>query len=469
MSISTHPPSRPPRPLPGGSLPSRQVPIRTPRARTAADRYRYRRHTILTTAVAASLVLAACGGSSDAGHDADHGGDTIDSAGRLALFASDAAAIHVHDLDQGAIREATHPVDAPVTAIYTSPQQRYAVAFQGNANQVQFIDGGLWREDHGDHLHDYRQASRAVAWRLTGPTPSHFNVQSGRQAAIFMDGIAEPLQVARAFLINDAAIGSGQALAQLSLDQSIHGLAVPINDQLLTVSRAADATAAGPTHLQRFQRQGSGYAASTVLPTRCDRMHGAYDDGTSLVVGCNDGVVLVRHTGDNSVDDGVAIATPIRISTIAGHPQAAGHFIGFGADGVAPALVTTRFFAVDANAGTAAELLPQGWGSGRVRRAHGFDRSGERFFVLDDLGTLYVLQRSGAAWSTQARIAGAIPVMPTAAPWPALASSGARDTLYLSDPVARQLLTLDAATGASQAAVALDYTPGGLTWLGIAR
>ena len=450
-------PSFPPPTCPAAGFCSPPGPARRGRSTLAA--------TALATAL--GLSLAACGGSSnDADHDA---ADTIDTAGRLALFASDANAVHVHDLDQGAAREASYPTDSPVSAIYTSPQQRYAVLLQGTGNRVQFIDGGVWQEDHGDHLHDYRQASRALDWRLQGPRPSHFNVQSGRQAAIFMDGIAEPLQVAQAWLVDDAAIGRGQALAQLNLDLSVHGLAVPINDLLVTVSRAADATASGPTHLQRFDRQGSGYAAGTILPTRCDRMHGAYDDGSNLVVGCNDGVVLVRHTGASSVDDGQAIATPIRVSTIAGHPQGAGHFIGFGTDGTAPAPVTTRFFAVDANAGTAAELLPQGWETGRVRRAHAFDRSGQRFFLVDDLGALYVLQRNGSTWSTQARIAGAIPTMPAAAPWPALAASGARDALYLTDPVTRQLLTLDANSGATLTTVALDYTPGGLTWLGIAR
>ena len=399
----------------------------------------------------------------------EHHGEIIDSAGRLAVYAGDTPAVHIHDLDNGAAVEATHPTDGPVSAIYAGPQQRYAVLYQATANQVQFVDGGLWREDHGDHLHDYRQASRPMDWRLRGPRPSHYNVQAGRQAAVFMDGPADASQPASSSLIDDAAIARGRPLARLNLDIAIHGLAVPIDDLLISVTRAADAADTGPTHLQRFHRSGSSYTAGTLLPTRCDRLHGAFDDGRSLVTGCGEGMLLARHGGADGVDDGTVLRTPIRVSTIAGHPLAAGHLIGIGTDGTAPAPVTTRFFALDANAATVAELVPQGWESGRVRRAHAFDRSGQRFHIVDDLGTLYILQRDGATWATRARLPGVIPAMPTAAPWPALVACGSRDALFLTDPLGRRLLTLDPEAGTVRSSVPLAYVPGGLAWLGIAR
>lgn len=424
--------------------------------------------TSLSAAVAATLLLAACG-SSDGDNDHDHQADTIDSAGRLAVFDAVAPSVRIHDLDQGLAVEATHATDHPGSAIYASPAQRYAVLYQASANQIQFIDGGLWQEDHGDHLHDYRQASRALAWRLAGPRPSHYNAQAGRQAAVFMDGDAGAGRQAAVHLIDEAGIARGEASASLELTLPIHGLAVPLDDQLVTVGRAADAADASPTQLERYRRAGTGFVRESELPVRCNRLHGAFDNGNALAVGCADGVLLARHLAAGGVDDGVKVTTPIRVSTIAGHPRLTDQFIGFGTDGVAPAPVTTRFFAIDATTASATELVPDGWEAGRIRRAHGFDRSGQRFHVLDDLGTLYVLERRGAGWVTLARTAQAVPAMPTAAPWPAIQANGARDEVYLTDPQARQLVSVDPATGAVRSRQDLGYVPGGLTWLGIVR
>ena len=421
-------------------------------------------------AVATALLLAACGSSSSSSDEAhDHQADTIDSAGRLAVFDAVSPAVRIHDLDQALAVEATHATDHLGSAIYASPKQRYAVLYQASGNQIQFIDGGLWQEDHGDHLHDYRQASRPMSWRLAGPRPSHYNLQAGKQAAIFMDGEASASRNAAIHLIDEAGIERGQALASTELTLPIHGLAVPLDDQLVTVGRAADAADASPTQLERYRRNGASFVRESQLPVRCDRLHGAFDNGNALAVGCADGVLLARHATTGGVDDGVKVPTPIRVSTIAGHPRLADQFIGFGNDGIAPAPVTTRFFTVDATAATATELVPEGWETGRLRRAHGFDRSGQRFHLLDDLGTLYVFERRATGWAQAARTAQAVPAMPSAAPFPAFSANSARDEVYLTDPQARQVVTVDAASGAVKSRQDLGYVPGGLTWLGIAR
>jgi hypothetical protein len=89
--------------------------------------------------------------------------------------------------------------------------------------------------------------------------------------------------------------------------------------------------------------------------------------------------------------------------------------------------------------------------------------------VLDDQGTLVVARFQGGSWTPLARVSGVIPVMPTAAPWPAFAANGARDEVYLTDPVAKQLVVIDSTTGAVKSRQALGYVPSGLAWLGITR
>lgn len=419
--------------------------------------------------LAAAALLGACGGGVEPETDA-HDNIRIETAGRLALAESGVSTLRIHDLDSGQV-EASHNLQHPPAALYASPGGRYAVVMQRLQDQVQFVDGGVWQEDHGDHLHDYKQASRTMAWSLAGVRPTHYDLQAGVQAGIFMDGngSASPVQNAGVRLITDASIAAGRTVASLDLTLPIHGLAEPVGDKLLAVTRAADAADTLPTHLSLYSRSGSAYSLVRQLPTRCDGMHGSFSSGSSTLAGCIGGMLLVRHTTASSTDDGRLLSTTLRVGTIAGHPRLPDQFIGIATEGVAPAAVTTRFYAVNGDTGVVSAWVPQDWATGRVRRAHGFDRSGQRFFVLDDQGTLTVAQRQGSNWAPLARVTGAIATMPSAAPWPAMAANGARDELYLTDPVARQLVVVNSSTGAVTARRDLGFSPSAMTWLGITR
>jgi hypothetical protein len=419
-------------------------------------------------ALAAAALVTACGGGGD---DAQaHTNTVIDTAGRLAIAEDAAVGVRVFDLDTKAVA-ATFTMDSAPSALYTSPGGRYVVVMQRLQNKVQFIDGGIWQEDHTDHLHDYKQAPALVAWTLTGSRPTHYNLQAGRQAAIFMDGdsTSTPVQNAGVRLITDASIASKRIDASLDLNFPIHGLGEPVGNKLLTVFRAADATSTLPTHLDLYQRAGAGYTFDRRLATRCEGMHGSFSSGSHTAVGCNDGVMVVTHTSDTAVTDRM-VTTPLRVGTIAGHPKLTGQFIGIGTEGTAATPpVTTRFFAIDAVAGTSATLNLPDWDKGRVRRAHAFDRSGSRFAVLDDLGTLRMVIRQSNAWVAGPVVAGVVPTMPSAAPWPAIVANGAKDEFYVTDPEAKQLVTVNSQTGAVISRTPLGFKPSAITWTGITR
>lgn len=420
-------------------------------------------------ALAAAALVSACGGG---GGDDDHAHtDTvIDTAGRLAIAESAAAGVRIYDIDSKAVASTLTMDNAP-SALYTSPGGRYAVAYQGTAGKVQFIDGGIWQEDHTDHLHDYKQASAKLDWLLTGTAPSHYDLQSGVQAAVYFDGsaTATPPQNAKAALLTDDSIGGKKVIASLELGYALHGLAEPVGNKLLTVFRAADAANTLPTHLDLYQRNGSGYTFDRRLGTRCDGMHGSFSSGSHTVVGCMDGVMVVTHTTATAVADR-KVATSLRVSTVVGHPKLAGQFIGVATEGTAAAPpVTTRFYAIDAVAGTSAALNLPGWDTGSIRRAHAMDRSGTRFSVLDDKGSLRTAIRQSGTWAAGVAVAGVVPTMPTAAPWPAIAVNQAKDEFYVTDPVAKQLITLNSQTGSVVSRTNLGFVPSSITWTGIAR
>jgi hypothetical protein len=213
-------------------------------------------------------------------------------------------------------------------------------------------------------------------------------VQPGQQAAVFMDGdaAATPAVNAGVRVITDASIAAGETVAALDLAAPIHGLAEPVGDKLLTVARAADAPDTLPTHLVLYRRDGSGYVRDRELPTRCDGMHGSASSGAYAIVGCIDGMLLVQHTGATTVSER-KLATTCAWARWPAIRVLPGHFVGIATEGTAPAPVTTRFYAVDAAAGSVQALQPTGWADGSIRRAHAFDRSG----------------RSCCCWTSRAR------------------------------------------------------------------
>ncbi|TMO84887.1 5-methyltetrahydrofolate--homocysteine methyltransferase, partial [Pseudoalteromonas ruthenica] len=98
----------------------------------------------------------------DDGHDHDDGGDhgdeyTIDSLGRLAILAGDINEANFFDLDDNELLD-TFTLTNDSNTLSSSPDFRYAVIASRAQDYLGFIDSGLWREDHGAHLHDYDQS-----------------------------------------------------------------------------------------------------------------------------------------------------------------------------------------------------------------------------------------------------------------------------------------------------------------------
>lgn len=403
-------------------------------------------------------VLTACGGGG--GDSGDHENTTIDTAGRLAVAEDAGTALRIYDLD-GARVDSTLALANPPSALYTSPGGRYALAFQRPQDAVQVADGGIWQEDHGDHAHDYRQSPRLLAGRLTGPQPTHYSDRAGH-AAVFMDGRESAGSVSSAALFTDANLATGNPAATVNFSTAMHGFAEPNGDFLIASYRAPGAS--GPTQAEVYRRSGATYNFVERLPEQCPSMHGNTTRAGVTVVGCSDGVMLVAPQG-TSTFAATRITTPTGVGTVAGHPAAA-RLVGIGNAGTPS---TTRFYDIDPAARTATPIAIDGWTEGRLRRAHGFDRQGRHFFVIDDLGTLHVLEATATGWQSRKALPGAIAAMPTAAPFPQFATNGARDEVYLSDPSGRQLVVVNTATLEVARRVPLDFRPTYLAWTGIKR
>ena len=45
------------------------------------------------------------------------------------------------------------------------------MVMQRTQDRVQFVDGGIWQEEHGDHVNDSKQASRLLGFTHAGACP----------------------------------------------------------------------------------------------------------------------------------------------------------------------------------------------------------------------------------------------------------------------------------------------------------
>lgn len=417
-----------------------------------------RRAWRLALTLAAAAALSACGG--------DGGGDDvaqvppdvethIDTAGRLALISADSASVRVYDLDSRSLAR-TFPLPNVPSAIHASPDRRYALAFQRTQDLVSFVDGGIWQEDHVDHLHDYMADPKLLPFALAGARPTHYEVHDDL-AAVFMDGL-DPTANAEAVLLSDAGIGAGKVDARLPLPIAMHGTAEPRGDHLLTTHRSADAPGTLPNQVELHQRDGAGYRFVQRFAERCPDLHGSFSNEDHSVFGCSDGVLVVTQAGNTFTAKKIAnpagLPAGARIGTLTGH-HAWGGFVGIASPG--------HLFAIDPVAGSIAAI---DWASGRTRRAHAFDSEGRNFLVLDDLGSLYVLDPN-AAFASRATLT-AVPAMPSAAPFPAIAVSASKDRAYVSDPLGKAIAVVNLETPAISERLSLDFSPAGVAWLGIA-
>lgn len=406
-------------------------------------------------------LLAACNSetqqgkpSADAGHDDDHASSTL---GRLAISEAGATALRVYDLDKQAVAQSFTLAYAP-SALYASPDRRYALAIQRTQDAVQIVDGGVWQEDHGDHLHDYAEAPRLLSYQINGVRPTHYETHD-RLAALFMDGLVSSNSPAGVVTLSDASVAASRPEATLTLDKPMHGTAEPRGEYLLTTYRAPDNTDTLPSQVELYRRQGSSYQFVQRFDPPCPGLHGSYSNAHYSAFGCSDGVLLIHQDGANFTASKLAnpadIGTGVRIGTITGHHEQA-RFVGIASPG--------HLFEIDPDKATITRI---NWATGRMQRGVAFDRHGKQLLVLDDQGSVHVLD-SAAAWAKRSSLS-VIASMPTASPFPSLAVSQSDDLAYLADPAGRQIAVIDIAQASLRAPLPLNFSPMGLTWLGIAH
>lgn len=398
--------------------------------------------------------LAGCGGGSGGGGDHHHDEVRLDTEGRLVIVEAGASAVHVLDLDSGAVLS-SFATTYPVSALVSSPGWRYALAVQRTQDRVQFVDGGIWQEDHVDHLHDYKEVPGLLGFMLSGPRPTHYEVHDGR-AALFMDGHADTGRNAEVLVFGDDDIAASRTDGSLSLPVPMHGTAELRGEYLLSTYRNPASASTLPEQVELYRRQGSSYMFVQRFDEICPNLHGSITSGAHTLFGCSDGLLVVAQEGDaftaNKLPNPAELAEGVRI----------GSFVGSAVRSTVVGIAGSRLFDIDPVAGRLTEIV---WATERLRRAQTFDASGRHLLVLDDTGTVHLLD-ADSGWRPRAALA-AVSVMPAASPFPAIVANRSNDRVYIADPDGRRIVVVDPQSAVLEAPIAVNLNPIALAWVGI--
>ena len=402
-----------------------------------------------------AILIAGCGDSSSDNDDA-HEHTEVDTTGRLALFDTEAGAIKILGIDDEVATLATFEMAGEAPRLYSSPGSRYLVAIQREDDLVSFIDGGLYTEDHGDHMHDYAETPSMLSFSLNDNRPTHYSLGEDR-GIVFFDG--SDAASSKVTLFTDESLGGAAAEASLALDNNMHGVAKLAGGKLFVTYRDASITDTTlPDEVERYDFVNGAFNFEERYNETCPRLHGAAANAHVVAFGCSDGVLAIDlHDADYptiKLGNPDSLAADSRIGTLAAHPDVE-ELVGIAGD---------QFFVIDAEAAADnySELII-GDGVGRI--AQGFDAHGEVFYVMGDDGKLRLFHPADG-WVLAATIDVTGPLGEDDAS-PAIANSGTVDRLFVLNPNNQTITEIDTHEGDIVRTVDLDFTASGLVWLGL--
>lgn len=419
----------------------------------------------------------------DDGHDHGDGGDhgdeyTIDSLGRLAILAGDSNEANFFDLDDNELLD-TFTLTNDSNTLSSSPDFRYAVIASRAQDYLGFIDGGLWREDHGAHLHDYKQSPEFSSYELTsGSRPTHLVKHDGK-LAVFYDGDAASGTTASVKVLTHNDITNATAtLPGISYDINMHGVAEPRGEHLLATIRRDDAESTSnakilPDQVGVYHFHDGEYELEQTLELTCPDLHGAAQNHDYVAFGCSDGVLLAhQHDDEYHAEKVINIDAvgDLRIGSIYGH-EGSETFIGVASGhGGGPAVI------VSINPAKA-EMEEFEWqlADGASAVSYSFSANGEHFLVLDSLGFLNVLEAHAHDDHIHWELAGQVDItqedvttMPEGMKFSITVAQNGQFA-YVADPIAQHVVQVHLEDLEIEGELELTFPPAAITWLGIAE
>jgi hypothetical protein len=411
--------------------------------------------------LAAVALLSACKDSSDNKTDA-HQTDEFDigSPGRLVVTSDEASELAVFNSTDGSLIE-RFSLDNPASGLYTSPQSRFALVAQRDQNQVQVLDGGLYQEDHGDHLHPYQKDPEMLAQSLNGVRPTHYRENETR-SAFFFDGDGANALLSSVIDFDDDEI-LNNTTRSLELTTAMHGVAEPRGEFLLSTYRASDASDVLPDQVELFKFNSNSGDYDTVkrFEERCPSLHGAFSTEDASVFACSDGVLVIRQNGEQftaeKIANPVGMAEGVRI----------GGFSGYADSNLLAGWASGALYAVNLD-DSSIELIDWTGGTEAEYSTAKMDDEGEILMVLNKTGGLHLLDATdNFKHLIEIKVLNALPALEGHASI-SIASSKSGEDVYIVDAVNNKLVVVNLEHQEIEESISVPFTPKHVIWVGIA-
>jgi len=418
----------------------------------------------LVLALALSSILVGCNSSSSSNSDHasgeehsehEHNDTHIESAGRLAVMNSADNSVNIINLDDQQ-NLASFTLGSAGARLHASPEYRYVLAFERNANLVSIFDSGLYTEDHGDHLHDYQETPTDTGLQLNGVKPTHFSVHE-ENGVIFNDagdGVVSSITV-----LSDEQITAQSTLPTLELNNSMHGVAKLIGDKLFVTYRDSAITETTlPAEVERYSFDGSNFTLDTRYSTQCPLLHGAAANEAYLIFGCGDGILSISlqdiDYSATHYSNPDFFAEDERVGSVYSH-HAIGEMIG--TVGFPRKLMR---LSPETEQPIQAMTLPDD----DLAIALGFNQEGDKFYALSPDGQMHFYNTSD--W-TLSRSLPVIDALTDDSTNPVVITSQVDGHLYLLEPDNQRILIIDSGEESQEGTINLDFPASTLAWLGL--
>lgn len=394
--------------------------------------YRLVRRTAVL--IATALTAAACG-TAGSTPNADHAPGTGDSGDdqprEVARHAPRVLVAHeggltLLDAETGET-VVTEEVDGFLRLSDTGDGRHVAVV---DGSSFRFFDTGLVTEEHGDHAHRHVIPAGLADTVMPADGAGHVVPHAGT-TTFFADGTGEVVTVPT------HEVASPDAEATHSRTRAPHhGVALRLSDGTLLTTQGTEAARRTVEVLD---------ADRVIARTRaCPGVHGEAtaapsEAGDVVVLGCEDGPVVLRGGTFHKVDAGLPYA---RTGNLAGHPGSHVVLSDFKTDADATLERPTQVALIDTTAGT---LRTVDLGSSYWFRSLGRGADGEALVLTYD-GTLRVLDEETGEEIQRIEVIEAWQEKDDwQLPGPVLKTVG--DKAYVTDAGTQELVVVDLATG----------------------
>lgn len=337
------------------------------------------------------------------------------------------------------------------SAMYSSPQFRYAVMLSRNDGVVQFADSGIFNKNNSIQ----NNLPHLLAFQLKGATPAHYRSFNGL-AALFYDG--SDTEVSRFDIFNDLGIEK-QAISSHKLPKKHHGVAEPRGEYVLSTYLSSNESIL--SKVKSYEIHGDHFHEEQTLVNGCNRLHGASSIQQYAAFGCEDGVLVVEQKGSQFLDKKVFIDQ--RITTVVGHEKL-DKFAAF-------ATGTHALFIVDPKNLNAVSLdwslaTKETDGITPVKRLQQvIDSSGHYLAILDSMGVVHVIDTQ--TWRRVGQIKAINSISNAELSKSRLVVNGTSGSVFVNDTQARTIVELDLKNLKIKKTIQLTDVPNTFTWVGL--